>query len=557
MSKSYIIHYGLLVLLIGSRILYTLYGIIPDCDEVFNYYEPLNLLVRGFGKQTWEYSPEFSIRSYSYLLPLYLILKPINFVFKSSLSFENFYLIRLILASFNIFSIWKLFQSINSINNEISIIFVIWEIFNTGESHSSINLVPSSFSLNCINLFLANFIQYQSTRSLSNAIWSTFWLSLGGLIGWPFVLIFGILPMIIILLQNLNNFKQLRKYVINSTFIIIGILSLIVSIDWVFYKKLEIIPLNIVLYNVINSNDQSGPNIFGVEPFSYYIKNILINFNFIGITGYLSILIIPIFQLIFKEESLINFVVIIELFVWSIIFGSQPHKEERFLYPIYSLINLSSSIFFHKFFKIIYLLTKSKKFQSIIKLLTISIIVIISTLKSISLSLNYSAPLYIYQDISQQHNQGNIENVCVGREWYRYPSSFFLSNDQRLKFIKSQFNGLLPGDFKENDLLKATSEIPLNMNQLNLFENDKIVGNFVENCEFIIDIDQPFDSNDDEINEQDLIDNFQLISSLKFLNNEKSQGIGKFFKIPTSLNEITNTKLIYHNYNLYKKRTSR
>ena len=34
----------------------------------FNYWDPLHYLVHGKGLQTWEYSPEFAIRSYFYLL---------------------------------------------------------------------------------------------------------------------------------------------------------------------------------------------------------------------------------------------------------------------------------------------------------------------------------------------------------------------------------------------------------------------------------------------------------------------------------------------------------
>lgn len=39
-------------------------------------------------------------------------------------------------------------------------------------------------------------------------------------------------------------------------------------------------------------------------------------------------------------------------------------------------------------------------------------------------------------------------NVCVGAEWHRFPSSFFLpSPHYRLAFIPSGFTGLLPADF--------------------------------------------------------------------------------------------------------------
>jgi hypothetical protein len=41
-------------------------------------------------------------------------------------------------------------------------------------------------------------------------------------------------------------------------------------------------------------------------------------------------------------------------------------------------------------------------------------------------------------------------NVCVGKEWYRYPSSYLLPNSMRLKFVKSDFEGQLPAEFKED-----------------------------------------------------------------------------------------------------------
>ena len=43
-------------------------NIIDDCDEVYNYWEPAHFLMYRFGFQTWEYSPEYSLRSYLYLL---------------------------------------------------------------------------------------------------------------------------------------------------------------------------------------------------------------------------------------------------------------------------------------------------------------------------------------------------------------------------------------------------------------------------------------------------------------------------------------------------------
>ncbi len=44
-----------------------LYAPIQDCDETFNYWEPTHYLSHGYGLQTWEYSPEYAIRSWFYV----------------------------------------------------------------------------------------------------------------------------------------------------------------------------------------------------------------------------------------------------------------------------------------------------------------------------------------------------------------------------------------------------------------------------------------------------------------------------------------------------------
>ena len=43
------------VCLLLPRVLCALYNIIHDCDEVYNYWEPLHFLLYGHGMQTWEY----------------------------------------------------------------------------------------------------------------------------------------------------------------------------------------------------------------------------------------------------------------------------------------------------------------------------------------------------------------------------------------------------------------------------------------------------------------------------------------------------------------------
>lgn len=54
-------------LLLSARLCAAIWSNISDCDEVFNYWEPVHYLLHGSGFQTWEYSPAYAIRSYAYI----------------------------------------------------------------------------------------------------------------------------------------------------------------------------------------------------------------------------------------------------------------------------------------------------------------------------------------------------------------------------------------------------------------------------------------------------------------------------------------------------------
>ena len=44
-----------------------LYRLLDDCDEVYNYWEPTHYLLQGYGRETWEYSTDYKIRSWGYI----------------------------------------------------------------------------------------------------------------------------------------------------------------------------------------------------------------------------------------------------------------------------------------------------------------------------------------------------------------------------------------------------------------------------------------------------------------------------------------------------------
>lgn len=41
--------------------------------------------------------------------------------------------------------------------------------------------------------------------------------------------------------------------------------------------------------------------------------------------------------------------------------------------------------------------------------------------------------------------------LCYGKEWYRFPGHYLVPDGVRVDFIKSEFDGMLPGHFGEGE----------------------------------------------------------------------------------------------------------
>jgi alpha-1,2-mannosyltransferase len=64
--------------------------------------------------------------------------------------------------------------------------------------------------------------------------------------------------------------------------------------------------------------------------------------------------------------------------------------------------------------------------------------------------------------------------LCYGKEWHRFPGSFFVPDGVNVEWIKSEFDGMLPGHFKptpkEGGLMSrihGTRVVPSGLNDLN------------------------------------------------------------------------------------------
>lgn len=64
-----------------------------------------------------------------------------------------------------------------------------------------------------------------------------------------------------------------------SSFVLVTVPTLFV--DFLYYRKFVCAPCNIVLYNVFGGDRSS--ELYGTEPASFYVVNLLLNFNVVAV----------------------------------------------------------------------------------------------------------------------------------------------------------------------------------------------------------------------------------------------------------------------------------
>lgn len=138
----------------------------------------------------------------------------------------------------------------------------------------------------------------------------------------------------------------------------------------------------------------------------------------------------------------------------------------------------------------------------------------------------------MYHHLTALHQTEDVSsslNVCVGKEWHRFPSSFFLPDHKvwTLKFVESEFRGQLPQPFASDSF--ATRIVRNNFNDLNREEIDRYVD--PSQCDYLIDSDYPNFSNRDRPYSQ-MKDIWQVMYSSKFLNADQSSVWLRAFYIP-------------------------
>ncbi|KAI9144181.1 Alg9-like mannosyltransferase family-domain-containing protein [Paraphysoderma sedebokerense] len=549
-----------------ARILSTVLTPISDCDEVYNYYEPLHYLVFGKGFQTWEYSPAFSIRSWSYIVLHGLIATAGKFVLwlngiaEGNGKVQLFYLIRMCFAGLSAYCEATFYRSVvSNVNPYIGRYVLLFLIFSPGMFHASISYLPSTFAMYMVMLGYAALLDDANTNFSS--LQCLLFFAGAVIFGWPFAGVI-VLPLIVAAIYKIFRKQSSLKELFANGLLSTAFWSVpIILIDYIFYGNLVFVPMNIVLYNVFSGK---GPDLYGTDAWHFYFYNGFLNFGPVWLLCLAGVLLIPLGRSIQKSTMNVPLSVFAPVYLWIVIFTLQPHKEERFLYPIYPLIIFTAATTLYSISAILDavvkkssksipksadITTQSTSGLSPLRMVPIILLVTVglSVSRIVAVTSSYSAPFGVYsklhQDIIRSNHSLSQVNVCVGKEWYRFPSSFFLPDkpDTRLKFVRSGFRGILPKYFHESSNLQANlllwkvdfegiRKVPDGMNDENKEEMDRYVD--PSTCDYFIDSSFPL-----RAQQSDLFDesNFVRLYCQRFLDSQNSGVLGRVIWIPEIL----------------------
>lgn len=422
---------------------------------------------------------------------------------------------------------------------------------------SSTALLPSSFSMYFTIAALSAWWHQQYKLAI-------FFTAISVLLGWPFVALIS-LP---ILYDIVVRRKKIRTFVFWSIISGVTVLLPMIIIDSSYYGKNVMAPINIVFYNIFKKD--GGPSLYGTEPFSFYIFNGFLNYNFIWLLSLLTPVALLVAYLVVPSKtkqstlSLPYYVSLAPYYLWLAVMMVQPHKEERFLFPVYPLISLTGAItvdvcqkIFFRIKSSIVKFTTATHYLNHTTFITVIVVIISVTFnlsRIVSLYQNYHAPMDVFMELSTSRDiledpYAKKIDVCIGKEWYRYPSSFFLpSTKYSIRFLKSEFRGMLPAYYSHEE--NATQIAHKYFNDMNR-ENAHMYFDY-DYCDFLVDLDLKTKKQSPlEPNYSLRTDEWNIVKEVPFLNAQSSHPIYRAFYIPF----VSYKYIKYGSFNLLQKIT--
>lgn len=318
------------------------------------------------------------------------------------------------------------------------------------------------------------------------------------------------------------------------------------------------VTVNLIKYNLFSAT--GGPNLYGTEPWHFYLRNLALNFN---VWLPLALLSLPVFLMSkFLSSSRLGFssglrviVFLLPFYLWLAIFSLQPHKEERFMYPVYPFLAVNAAICLHVILSALGSTDPSTlmgKVPARLKLFAVTTLLLLSAdlglARIYGLYSGYSAPLKLYAPLGagvpggEQGLGGNGDSVCFGKDWYRLPTSYFLPRGMHARFVRSGFRGLLPGDFAESrtgfGFWSGTWLPTIGLND----RNEEDPGRYVDvlrECRFLVDTQYPerqlrpgYMPDPDEPDYVADTEHWEVVKCIPFLDAESTHVLARALWLP-------------------------
>lgn len=525
--------------LLATRIYWAARYPMADCDEVFNYWEPLyfGLYDSTRALQTWEYAHAYALRTYAYLRPLQwfatygvqplllrlllpqdasLVRRAVVATLSGGSSNNNnnnssgplavLYILRATLAALTAACelLWiygyccyvstTMIKNRNNNNNKSNKYTVVtvdttdtewilwWAIVSCcGMPHAaSTALLPSATWMAAWMLAAAAFVTQRYRTFVVICVTATLTT------GWPFGAVSVVPVACAVLYYERQRLGSLILWTIGVTVVVQTVVSVI---DYEAYGGWTFATWNIFVYNAGQSND----TLYGTEPLSYYIKNLLLQWNLVAVLGLMAMPVLLVVNR--KAVTLQQWAILSCLPAWLLITFPRPHKEERFLYPIYPVLCYGAVLVTDTLItNILSLFLECRQASDRVvwnrirhglhALVWIPCLAL-SWSRQTALYRYYAAPLTIYAGIV-----GSGGRVCTCGEWYRFPSSFYLPSgggEAPLGFLPSSFRGQLPQPFSVHGSRPESQQVLQPFNDQNREEPDRYVTD-VQSCRWVVDV---------------------------------------------------------------------
>jgi alpha-1,2-mannosyltransferase len=262
---------------------------------------------------------------------------------------------------------------------------------------------------------------------------------------------------------------------------------------WYYCKPMLCAACNIVMYNMLGGEGR-GPELYGVEAWDYFFRNLLLQWNVLFV---LAVIVLPLMVLYGgwtvrltshgrnapgpsssppspQSDDIAHARDMLRIgwyssgfFLWFAFWARIPHKEERFMVPAYPFLFLAAvgtlvSMWPPQ--------TSKRTLDVLRRFVVVAVVVTFGALsfgRCIAMSEYYGQSQAMWEDASIRNAISRVSFtqdaanhhdvvVCVGKEWYRFPSHFFLP--RRLaaggravtyRFLQTEsFRGALPKPFQ-------------------------------------------------------------------------------------------------------------